>query len=151
MWVDLSLAEMINGAIVGAIRHFESTQKGHRPNHGFDPENSALSIHIEGACGEIAVAKSRNMYFSGSVGTFKGADLGKLVQVRTRSRHEFDLIVRSDDADTHAFVLVTGVAPRYCVRGWIYGHEAKLDKYLRCYGNRPAAYFVPQSDLRSIS
>lgn len=151
-WVDLSLSEMLNACVVGGLRHYQSTEKGLLCKHGFDAsKNSPLAIHVDGACGEIAVAKLRGRYFGGLVNSFKAADLGDNVQVRTRSSHDYDLIVRSNDNPEHIYVLVTGAAPRLCVRGWLYGHEAQQDSFLRAYGGREAAYFVPAQSLRPVT
>jgi len=119
----------------------------HRPDrHGFDGEDG-WTIHIEGAAGEMAVAKLRNRYWNGSVNTFKtGGDVGA-VQVRTRSKAHYDLIVRDDDRNDDAFFLVIGSIPVFDVVGWIKGRDAKRPEWLQTYGERPPAYFVPQSAL----
>ena len=69
--------------------------------------------HIEGACGELAVAKVMGRYWGGSINTFKtGGDIDSTGwEVRTRSSHDYDLIVRDDDDDERVFILVTGSAP----------------------------------------
>ena len=80
-----------------------------------------------GACGEVAVAKAMGRYWGGSVNTFKS--IGDLVsvgwEIRTRAEHSYDLIIRDDDQDDRVFVLVTGKAPNYVVRGWIKAGDAK--------------------------
>lgn len=150
--VELSLSEMLNGCIVGCLRHHESSRKKMPDKHGFDGSKlSGLSIHVDGACGEIAVAKLRGRYFGGLVNSFKAADLGNNVQVKTRSSHDYDLIVRRDDNPDHIFVLVTGSPPQLFVRGWIYGHEAMQEKFLKTYGGREPAYFVPAKFLRQVT
>jgi hypothetical protein len=146
--VTLSSAEIISAATVGALRFAESVSSGRRDSHGFDKSKSGLSLHIEGACGEVAFAKCRGLYWGATVNSFKAADLERNIQVRTRSSHDYDLIVRSDDADTDVFVLVTGVCPNYLVRGWMYGKDAKKDEFSKDYGGRPSAYFVPASKLK---
>ena len=60
------------------------------------------------------------------------------------------LIVRDDDHDDHAFVLVTGGPTEYDIRGWMRASEAKQGKYRANYGNYGDAYFVPASDLHPI-
>lgn len=107
-------------------------------------------MHVEGALGELAVAKALGMYWSGSINGFRAPDVGQSIQVRTRSRHDYDLIVRDSDADEAAFVLVTGSAPEYHVRGWMRGALAKRDEYRQEHGGRPPAYFVPAAHLLSL-
>jgi hypothetical protein len=151
IWVRLSLTEFLNGVIVGAIRHFEAEKQKRKPSAAFDSKkDSAIGIHVEGACGEIAVAKAVNRYFSGSYNTFKGADLGENVQVRTRSSHDYELIIRGDDNPNHIYVLVTGTAPTYCVRGWTIARDAMKPDYLANHGGRHEAYFVPPKALNSM-
>lgn len=118
-------------------------------SHGFvGDEGQGWNIHIEGAGGEIALAKALGMYWSGSVNTFKvGGDVGEL-QVRTRSQHYYDLILRPDDRDDDLFALVTGLMPNYLVRGWTYARDAKRSEFVQKYGGRPAAWFVPTHFLR---
>ena len=148
--IRLTSSELAMAAVAGTARHAESIESGRKDAHGFDPVNSGLALHIEGACAEMAVAKWRGIYWGGHVGSFKGADLGAKVQVRVRTRHDYDLIVRDDDADDHAFIHVTGTAPVYVLRGWIYARDAKQPEWVQRHGNRPPAYFVPASFLRSI-
>lgn len=148
--VTLSPVEMALAATAGGIRHAESLMRGRRDAHGLPEEADGLRLHVDGAAGEIAVAKLLGRYWGGDVGTFKRADLGRGVQVRTRSRHDYELLVRPDDPDDHAFVLVTGSPPRLAVRGWIWGQEAKRPEWLRTHGGRPPAYFVPTTALRPL-
>jgi hypothetical protein len=146
--VELTSAEVVTAAMVGVYRHVQALFAGYKPNAGFRDPDKAWHIHIEGACGEMAVAKAMKMFWSASVGTFKeGGDVGCL-QVRTRSRIDYDLFVRPRDDPDSIFVLVIGNAPKFRVVGWIYGRDARQEKYLKDYGERSApAWFVPQSDL----
>lgn len=147
MKVELTSAELMQGALVGVMRHVESLKSRRTPGYGASKD--LWSLHLEGALGEMAFAKAMSIYWGGTVCSFSGADLGDNLQVRTRSKHDWDLLVRPQDADDHIYILVTGTAPNYVVRGWIVGSEAKRPHYLQSYGNRPDAYFVPQEDLRS--
>ena len=145
--VTLSWHEAAMASHVGWMRHLAAIKAGKPDLHGFDGDG--WSEHCEGACGEIAVAKALDTFWDGSVNTWKSDDLPG-IQVRTRSRHEFDLIVRPSDDDDARWVLVTGKCPHYRVHGWITGHEAKRSEWLQRYGGRPAAYFVPSSNLWSM-
>ena len=112
----------------------------------------AWQIHIEGACGELAASKALGVQWPGSVDTFKsGDDVPGGWQIRTRSRMDYELIVRPDDPDDALFLLVLGVAPHYVVKGWITGREAKRKEWSRSYGDRPAAYFVPHDALTPLA
>lgn len=143
--VSLENYEVLNAANIGCRRQIGAIFSGREDTFGF--EGDGWGIHIEGACGEAAFAKGLNLYWSGSVNTFKqGGDVGSL-QVRTRSREDYDLIVRSKDRDDDIFVLVTGQVPTYTIRGWIRGIDAKQSKYLKGHGGRTPAYFVLQKDL----
>lgn len=148
-WSELELA-----AAVGLRRQLSSMRDQREDRYGFS--GPGWSIHIEGACGELAVAKAMGRYWNGGVDTFKGpdvpgqaADTGS-IQVRTRSNRDYDLIVRPNDADQDVFILVTGRAPEFEVHGWIRGREAKQEMWLRTYGDRPPAYFVPQAALQRL-
>ena len=108
--------------------------------------------HIEGACGEIAVAKAMGKYWGGSVNTFKkGGDIDSTGwEVRTRSKDSYDLIIRKDDPDGRKFILVTGVSPSFKIWGWIKSEDAKRAEWLENYGGHKEAYFVPKDKLRGM-
>jgi len=149
MRVKLTPHEVQAGAIIGIERHIQAMAKGLKDKHGLRAQDR-WRVHIEGACGEIAFAKAMNMYWSPSVNTFKGhPDIGSF-EIRTRSQQNYDLLVREDDEDDRIFVLVVGMAPQFRLVGWLTGKEAKQQRYLQTYGDRPPAYFVPQDKLHSI-
>lgn len=149
VWVELSLAEMLHGTTTGTIRHFESAKDGRKPSHKFEESNvDPLCAHIQGAIGEIVVAKARNLYFMPTVNTFKGADIGANVQVRLRTKHEWQMIIRDDDDPEHIFVHVTGTGPTYCIRGWAYAKDVMKPEYRQNYGNRVESWFVPEEALK---
>jgi hypothetical protein len=148
MQVTLTEDELYQGALIGARRQIEALKKGLPDKHGF--EGLGWDVHIEGALGELAFAKSIDRHWGGSVNVFKTqADVGK-VEVRTRSKTWYDLLIRPDDSDDAAFVLVTGHAPEFIVRGWIKGAAAKKREWLQTHGNRPPAYFVPPGFLTTF-
>jgi hypothetical protein len=72
---------------------------------------------------------------------------GRHGAVCTWDLHEYELIVRDDDAPGARFLLVTGQCPRYCVRGWILGADARRDAWRQTHGDREPAYFVPHAAL----
>jgi hypothetical protein len=144
--VVLTQWEMIYVAAIGAIRHTESVASGRRDAHGCDGDDS-LAGHVNGAGAECAVAKALDRYWSGHVGSFKGPDIGKNIQVRWRSNPVWDLIVRDDDPDDHFYFLVTGQAPQFMVHGCIMGRDARNPDWRKTHGGREAAFFVPQGAL----
>ena len=147
--VDVTLAphEMVFAAWTGVRRNVESKRRGLHHSAGY--EGDGWGENIEGAGGELAVAKALNVYWDGSVNTFKQPDLPGL-QVRTRSRHDYDLIIRPGDAPEERYILVTGQMPNYRIQGWARGSDVMLPQFLKEYGGRPAAYFVPASKLQPI-
>lgn len=147
--IVLTLGELHMAAEIGVLRQLEAIRKKLPDRHGFDGD-TGWTIHIEGAAGEIAVAKVLGKYWGGTVNTFKSeGDVGKL-EVRTRSKDYYDLIVRDNDKDDSIFILVTGKSPTFNVVGWILGKDAKNPEWKQTYGDRPSAYFVPQKELKSI-
>lgn len=150
MKIKLSISEMHIAAQIGSMRQIQALAKGLPDRHGFDGLDG-WSVHIEGAAGEMAVAKALNLYWGGSVNTFKSlGDIGSQLEVRTRSKDYYELIIRPNDKDDSRYVLVTGRAPNYNVVGWIKGKDAKQEKWSKTHGNRPAAFFVPHKELNDI-
>ena len=149
--VGLTNRELVIAAEVGAIRNIESISRMRQKAWGFPDDEPAWNVNIEGVCGEIAIARYLGIYWSPSVNTFHAADVGLDIQVRTRLKPDYDLIVRPDDDTNHYYVLVTGPAPTMVIRGYILGHEAQChDEWRKAYGDRPEVWFVPQSALSPI-
>lgn len=146
--VVLSWYEAAMASHVGWMRQLAAIKAGKQDCHGYDGEG--WSEHIEGACGEMAVAKMLGIFWDGSVNTWKANDLPG-IQVRTRSRHHYDLIVRPGDDDQATWVLITGRCPSYRVRGWIDGREAKRPEWLANHAGRAPAYFVPADQLNPMN
>ncbi len=144
--ITLARHEVELAAGVGVRRQVEALAARRPDRHGYHGEDG-WTVHVEGACGELAVARFLGRYWDGSNRTYRSAaDVGA-VEVRTRSRHDYDLIIREDDADTSAFVLVTGRCPDYWVRGWIRAADARRPEWLQRHGGREPAWFVPPAHL----
>lgn len=147
--ITLTAHEMLLASDVGRMRQISSLRRGLADAHGYSGDDG-WTAHIEGACGELVVAKLLGLYWDGSVNTFqRGGDVADL-QVRTRSKHYYELIVRPNDKDDARFILVTGIAPVYRVRGWILGRDAKRPEWSQTHGGRPAAFFVPHGSLQGF-
>lgn len=147
MTVTLSWTEVMTAAQVGVMRQVQNLREGRRHRFGAKDEDG-WGMHIEGAAGELVVAKALGLYWPG-VGRLRAADVGEL-QVRTRSLPTYDLIVHPDDDDDAPCVLVTGRVPTFEVRGWLLGKDAKQPRYWKDpAGGRPA-FFVPQPALHPM-
>ena len=147
IWVTLSTTEVMQASMVGIQWFMNGFEKGMQHKPPLPPEANALVNNIEGACGEMAYAKARGLYFEPRLTAYKGADFGDNVQVRTRSDHAYELMVRDNDNPEHFYVLVTGKAPVYCVVGWIQGRDAMKPEWRKDWGGRGEAWFVPHKAL----
>ena len=108
--VTLNWNECLLAHQIGGMRQIAAMKAGREDRYGF--EGAGWNLHIEGAGGELAVCKHKFWYWKASINTFKGeADIGDWIEVRTRSRHDYELIVRPDDNLDRLYVLVTGVMP----------------------------------------
>lgn len=138
--------------MIGYQRWSESIRKGRRDVISEKSWMDGLLVHIYGAIGEIAVAKHLNVYAPLRLNQFSNGepDLPPDIEVRHRVNDNFDLIIRSDNADDKRYVLTTGTPPTISIRGWIVGSEGKKEEYLRSYGGFRESYFVPQSALNPM-
>lgn len=150
MKITLSPEEIAMAASVAVHRGIDAIVHNRKNQHGFI--GNGWTENIEGYGAEIAVSKALNLYYSAGAGKgFKGADVSEEIQVRWASQENYRLIVRAPDQTDHFYILVTGEAPTYDIKGFIPGQYAKQDKYYSNPGNgRPDAWWVPQSDLKSI-
>lgn len=147
--VNLEWYEVSRAALVGVSRNVEALRKGLQSARSI-ADDKLWGVHILGALGECAFCKVTNRYWSGSVNTFKGGDVGENIQIRTRSKHDYDLIVRESDKDSDVFVLVTGGPTDFFVHGWMLGRDAKDPKWRANHGGHGQAYFVPKGALNGI-
>jgi hypothetical protein len=107
-------------------------------------------MDIEGAGAEMAYCKLADAYWTGSIGTFHEADVGKDIQIRHTILKDGRLIVRSGDNPNHKYVLVIGSMPNYTIVGWIKGVDAKKNEFILNPNGKGDAYFVPQNKLNSL-
>lgn len=146
--VTLTSYELAMAANAACLRNITANQRYKQKTK----MKGEWQAHIEGACGEVAVAKATGKYWGGSVNTFKnGGDIDSTGwEVRTRSEEHYDLIIREDDPDGRKFILVTGTSPTFRIWGWIESREAKRPEWLKNYGGHGMAYFVPKQHLRGM-
>lgn len=144
-WYEVELAKL-----VGRLRR-ENSRKRKNQRGLEDEEDALLAMDIEGAAGEIAVARAINRYWHGSVNAPKSApDIGASIQVRTTKHENGSLILVDRDLDDHVYFLAIGEMPNYRIAGYIVGTDGKKKEYIRAPAGRPPAYFVPQNKLSQI-
>jgi hypothetical protein len=145
--ITLSASEMAFAAFSGVAR--ESANRAHGRGRAGGFTKSGWDAHIEGACGECAVGKCLGVYWPPGMGTMKGPDLLHCIEVRTTPGHNYRLPVKRTDPEDRWFVLVTGIAPVFFVRGWIGPDEARRDEWWDDTIEYPN-WMVPQSALHPI-
>lgn len=148
--VELTPHELMIAAEVGAKRHARSVLAGRKDYGGY--RGGGWDIHIEGACGELAVAKGLGLYWSGmGQGIEDDTDVSGL-QVRTRSRHSYELYIWPKDDPASNFVLVTGTGVIFRLQGWYEAARAQAHpQWLTSPTGREKAFFVPNDQLHSLS
>lgn len=153
MIVTLTWSElMIAHQIAGMIRI--SAMKASR-NQRYNRDNGLAVIEgteVNAVRAEMAVAKAYNMYWMGGVGNVGSVDVGGIIEVRSVSQANHNLILHPDDKDKFPYVLVDlSDCPNVNLIGWIWGSDGKQDKYWKDPSgkNRPA-FFVPQADLNPM-
>lgn len=144
--VTLTLGEMNMGARGGVDRNIDGIFSNRQHAHGAALD-CAWQNNIEGALGEVAFAKWSGIYWSGNFRDLRADDVGDF-QVRTADNHRKKLILHPPDRDNRIFVLLTGIAPRFYIRGWIEGRDGKLQRYWGDpTGQNRFAFWVPVADL----
>lgn len=137
----------------GHRRQRVNEEKGLRGrNRGPRFGQKALDVHLLGAAGEMAVASFLGLKHElyKETEAKRGSDDLPGIDVKTRSRHSYDLIVQAKEDPSKKFVLVTIEKQRTLIHGWCYGEEAMEEKYWADYAGGRPAYFVPQSQLRPM-
>lgn len=135
---------------VAMARHTEAVNRGLPDRHGFTGDS--FTIHQRGARGEAALAAwlFPDQDWELTVNTFHSQpDLPGHIEVRTRSRSKYELIIRQNDDPEAVYVLVAQVGEAWWLRGWIQGHQVHPE-WLQTHGGREEAYFVPHHALRDI-
>lgn len=124
----------------------------HGRNNGPKLGAKALEVHLLGAAGEMAVASYLGMkeHLYQEKEARRGSDDLPGIDVKTRSRAHYDLIVQKNEDPSKKFVLVTIENQQTLLHGWCYGHEAMDARYWADPARGRPAYFVPQSALHSM-
>ena len=124
-------AELHLAASVGALRQIWAKRNGlrHTGNHS---QAGGFEQHINGALGEMMLAKYRNVFWSGTIGTTcAAADVGLIYQVRATAHRDGKLLLRPGDKADQPYVLARVLLPDVNLVGWLWGHEAMLPIHQR--------------------
>lgn len=121
-------------------------------NGGASFGSKALDIHLLGAAGEMAVASYLGMKHElyKETEAKRGSDDLPGIDVKTRSKSRYDLIVQKNEDPSKKFVLVTIENQQTLLHGWCYGHEGMDAQYWADPARGRPAYFVPQSALHPM-
>ena len=137
----------------GMRRQGVNEAKGLRGRNGGAWKGSkALDIHLLGAAGEVAVASYLGMkeHLFKETEARRGSDDLPGIDVKTRSRHQYDLIVQKNEIACKKFVLVTIESQKTLLHGWCYGHEALQERFWADPARGRPAYFVTKEYLRPM-
>jgi hypothetical protein len=113
---------------VGWYRHHEGERRDYIQSDGTNSNNGLIN-HQRGAAAELAVSKFLGLAWTASVNTYKRfPDIAGDIEVRS---HGGDgLRIKPKDSNNPIFISVTRLGGRrFRIDGWIYGYEAKTDKY----------------------
>jgi hypothetical protein len=138
----------------GLRRQGFNESKGLRGRNGGAWQGSkALDIHLLGAAGEMAVASFLSMkeHLYQETEARRGSDdLPGGIDVKTRSKTCYDLIVQKQENPEKRFVLVTIESQKTLLHGWCYGHEAMQERFWADPARGRPAYFVGKEHLRPM-
>jgi hypothetical protein len=149
--VRLSWAEVLQAASVGAMRKVQCLKEHWTPGAGRNNHDDDWTPNIEGAAGEMAVAKHLGIYWSGSLGNYKADDVGSY-QVRTNtSRQWTDMSIRTKDRDDRIYISVLSFLPEFVICGWLAGNDCKRQEWWRDGTPGRPCFWVPRGALQPIS
>lgn len=112
----------------------------------------ALEMHRLGCVGELAAATFLGLgdhVFSLKEAIKGSADLPGNIEVKTRPKHGYDLLIQINDDPNKIFVLVTHEINSTQVVGWIRGKDAMRKEWIKEYIKGRPCYAVKQSVLNS--
>jgi hypothetical protein len=138
----------------GLRRQGFNESKGLRGRNGGAWKGSkALDIHLLGAAGEMSVASYLGLkehLFKETEAKRGSCDLPGNIDVKTRSKSAYDLIVQKGEDGQRIFVLVTIERQETLIWGWCYGYEALQERFWADPARGRPAFFVPKEFLHSM-
>lgn len=154
--VRISLTASDKAAIKAEAHRRQSVNEGlglSGRNNGPAQGALAAKYHELGAGGEMAVAAYLGLQdhlYKDLTPTRGSADLPPNIDVKTRARHYYDLLVQLDDCPKKTFVLVTVENKEVLMHGWIHGKEAMKQEYVKEYVKGRPCYSVPKRFLSPL-
>ena len=137
----------------GMRRQAVNEAKGLRGrNGGASFGSKALDIHLLGAAGEMAVASYLGMKHElyKEVEAKRGSYDLPGIDIKTRSKHSYDLIVQKQENPDKKFVLVTIQNQQTLLHGWCYGRQAMDVRYWADPARGRPAFFMPKENLHPM-
>lgn len=147
--VTLTHTELFFAAQVGVCWTMQAIKRGHGSTYGIGKDEQ-WERAIQGAIGEMVVAKHFGIYWTGNVGIVGAPDVGE-IEVRTTQHQPGHLIIHKRDDDKKTFVLVTGKPPSFRLAGWQFATVAKQEKYWKELQPGRPAFCVPENKLCPIA
>jgi len=123
---ELDLSEddrNLAGGDVGVRR--QNSARKYKRSGVVDPNiaQNGFWYNINGASGELVVARFAEVPWDGCLGDLGAKDVGNVLQVRTAEGHSWPLRIEEWDNPKDLFVLVTGIGP-WRIQGWARGQHA---------------------------
>lgn len=157
--IKLSDEEELHAQHIGKHRNLAFETAGGGQMNTSKSMNGGERGHVLGFKCEIACAKALglmpedNVFDRESFAARRNIyDLGGQIEVRGTELLNGRLIVRPDDKDNAPYVLVirNSKTREYVVAGWLFGYEAKNERYLSQTRQGQKMFFVPQDKLYSV-
>lgn len=148
--IDLSWSEVHQAAQTGTNRCLNALRKGLKDAHGY--EGFGFDISIQGALGEIALAKYLNVYwdqYNSKRETWYEGDVGSF-EVRTIRKRHHNLTLHQRDRDNRAYILACAEPPTVLLLGWIMGKDGKLEKYWTEPQKGRPCFLFPRNKLKPM-
>ena len=143
--------ELMMVCAVGNLRHIENIRGPNKRKSSYT-KLGPYQAHIEGCCGEYALAQMLGLPWKGK-GGFGGVDLGKDIEVRTTAFMGPGLCVtvKEKDPDDARVYLVRGFDGDYEAMGWINAGKAREhDEWIyRKHNNGKTDWWVPVEHLEA--
>lgn len=122
-------------------------------NRAPEKGNAAQQMHLLGAAAELAVAAylGAEEYLYLDQSPVRGSCDLPGIDVKCRSRHNYDLLVQLDDDLSKTYVLVTIENQKTYIHGYIPGLEVPAAGRVHEFVSNRPCYVVPRAALRPIA